>query len=52
MFSICNDINQTDQIRSWVEELTHFSPQQVETVMQQIQNQDYQQVSENTLPQM
>ncbi len=40
MFSLCDDIKQTDQIRSWIEELTQFSPQEVESVMQQIQAQD------------
>lgn len=39
MFSICDDINQTDLLRSWVEELTGFTPQQVEQVIEQPQEQ-------------
>jgi HPt (histidine-containing phosphotransfer) domain-containing protein len=39
MFSICDDINQTDLLRSWVEELTGFTPQQVEQVIEQLQEQ-------------
>ncbi|MGF1603374.1 MAG: hypothetical protein ACFCU8_15400 [Thermosynechococcaceae cyanobacterium] len=40
MFSLCDDLNQTDLVRSWVEELTGFTPQQVEQVMEQLQQQD------------
>ncbi len=40
MFSICDDVKQTDLLRSWVEELTTFTPQQVETVVQKIQESD------------
>lgn len=40
MFTICDDVNQTDLLRSWVEELTAFTPQQVENVIQQIQEGD------------
>jgi HPt (histidine-containing phosphotransfer) domain-containing protein len=45
MFSICDDIQQTDLLRSWVEELTAFTPQQVETVIQQIQESDLERVA-------
>ena len=40
MFSICDDINQTDLLKSWVEELTSLTPQQAETVVQKIQESD------------
>jgi fibrillarin-like rRNA methylase len=34
MSKICDDINQTDQIRFWVSELTTFSPKQVDSVVE------------------
>jgi len=40
MFTICDDVKQTDLLRSWVEELTTFTPQQVENVVQKIQEID------------
>lgn len=33
MPDICNDINQTEQLRFWVSELTGFKPQEVESVL-------------------
>jgi hypothetical protein len=34
MFKICDDTNQTDQLRFWVSELTAFSPKQVDSVLE------------------
>jgi hypothetical protein len=34
MSKICDDINQTDQLRFWVSELTAFSPKQVDSVLE------------------
>lgn len=34
MTKICDDINQTEQIRFWVGELTAFSPKQVDSVIE------------------
>ena len=34
MSKICDDINQTDQLRFWVSELTAFSPKQVDSVVE------------------
>jgi hypothetical protein len=34
MSKICDDINQTDQMRFWVSELTALSPKQVESVIE------------------
>lgn len=38
MSTICDDISQTEQIKSWVSELTGFTPQQVEAVLEVVQN--------------
>jgi hypothetical protein len=34
MSKICDDTNQTDQLRFWVSELTAFSPKQVDSVVE------------------
>jgi hypothetical protein len=34
MSKICDDINQTDQMRFWVSELTALSPKQVDSVLE------------------
>jgi hypothetical protein len=33
MPEICTDINQTEQIRFWVSELTDFTPDEVDSVL-------------------
>ena len=34
MSKICDDINQTDQMRFWVSELTALTPKQVDSVLE------------------
>lgn len=36
MSKICDDINQTDQMRFWVSELTALSPKQVDSVLEML----------------
>lgn len=48
MFSLCDDIKQTDLVKSWVEELTSLTPQQVETVIQELQAREMKQAASLT----
>lgn len=34
MIKICDDVNQTELMRFWLQELTSFSPEQVEVVVE------------------
>lgn len=36
MSDICDDINQTDQIRFWLNELTALSPKQIEKLIEKL----------------
>jgi hypothetical protein len=38
MSTICDDINQTEQIRFWVSELTTFTPKQVDSVVEALKS--------------
>lgn len=39
MISVSPEPNQKNQIRRWIEELTDFTPQQVDAVLQKMENQ-------------
>ncbi|HEY9826083.1 MAG TPA: hypothetical protein V6D19_11585 [Stenomitos sp.] len=38
MSKICDDINQTDQMRFWVSELTALTPKQVDSVLEMLRS--------------
>jgi hypothetical protein len=38
MSKICDDINQTEQMRFWVSELTSFTPNQVDSVLEALKS--------------
>ncbi len=36
MYSLCEDSNQKDLMRFWIQELTGYPPQQVDTVVEKL----------------
>ncbi len=38
MSKICDDINQTEQMRFWVSELTSLTPKQVDSVLETLKS--------------
>jgi hypothetical protein len=43
MSMVCDNINQTEQMRFWVSELTAFTPKQVDSVLEVLKNKRVQQ---------